>query len=88
MKDGKPTFVVVNVPEDGSGAEVVVGFAQWDRPSGAAPAASEAVTEADLDPFPKSLDQEALRELYGVIDEETKKALGPDGSSKMWCKLP
>jgi hypothetical protein len=88
MKDGKPTFVVVDVPEDGSGAEVVVGFAQWDRPSQAAPAASEVVAEADLDPLPGSLDQEEFRKLHKVIEEESKKALGPDGSSKMWCKLP
>jgi thiamine pyrophosphate-dependent acetolactate synthase large subunit-like protein len=88
MKDGKPTFVVIDVPEDGSDAEVVVGFAQWDTPSQAPPAASEAATEADLDPSPGSLDQEELRKLYKVIEEETKKALGPDGSSKMWCKVP
>jgi hypothetical protein len=46
------------------------------------------VAEADLDPLPGSLDQEEFRKLHKVIEEESKKALGPDGSSKMWCKLP
>lgn len=86
MRDGKPTFVVVDVPEDGSDTEVVVGFAQWDTPSQGAPGAAGAVTEADIDPSPGSLDQEKLRELYKQIEDETKKALGPEGYSKMWCK--
>lgn len=88
MREGNPTFVVVDVSENGSDAEVVVGFAQWDIPSREAPRASEAVSEADVDPLPGSLDQEQLREIYRVIDDETKKALGPDGHSKMWCKCP
>lgn len=84
MREGKPTFVVVDVPENGDGTEEVLGYAQWDPPTKASPEA--APTEADQDPAPGSLDEEALREMWRVIDDETKKALGPDGHSKMWCK--
>ncbi|KAK4149786.1 puromycin N-acetyltransferase [Chaetomidium leptoderma] len=86
MRDGKPTFVVVDVPEDGSGAEEVVGFAQWELPQ-ATPPASEAVAEVDKDTLPGSLDQEKLIEMYAILEKETKRALGPDGHSKMWYLL-
>jgi thiamine pyrophosphate-dependent acetolactate synthase large subunit-like protein len=84
MREGKPTFVVVDVPENGDGTEEVLGYAQWDPPTKASP--EPAPSEADQDPAPGSLDEEALREMWRVIDDETKKALGPDGHSKMWCK--
>jgi hypothetical protein len=88
MREGKPTFVVVDVPEDGSGDEQVVGFAQWELPSQATPFAAGAAVEVEPDQVPASLDQEKLLEMYQIIVEETKKALGPEGYSNMWCKSP
>ncbi|KAL2127087.1 hypothetical protein VTI74DRAFT_11366 [Chaetomium olivicolor] len=82
MRDGNPTFVVVDVPEDGSKPEEVVGFAQWQAP--AESTALSELKEADNGPLPPSLDQEALREIFEVLNKETKKVLGPDGHSKMW----
>ncbi|KAL2269272.1 hypothetical protein VTJ83DRAFT_1456 [Remersonia thermophila] len=82
MREGKPTVVVVDVPDNGDGPEEVVGFAQWDPPSLGVQGSAQA--EADQDKIPGCLDQDALREMMRVIDEETKRALGPDGHSKMW----
>ena len=86
MKEGKPTFVVVDVPENGSSTETVVGFAQWELPW--QPTSPDGgVCEAAKDPVPQTLDEGKLREMYEIIDIETKRALGPDGHSKMWCKF-
>lgn len=85
MRDGNPTFVVVDIAEGGAETEEVVGFAQWELPSQVVAPAPEATVEADKDPMPGALDQEELRKLYRVIETETKKALGPDGHRNMWC---
>lgn len=86
MNEGKPTFVVVDVPEDKTSAEVVVGFAQWELPF--QPASSNSIVgEADKDPVPATLDTQVFQEMYDIMDIETNKALGPDGHSKMWCKF-
>lgn len=85
MRDGnKPTFVAVDVPDDGNLEEKVVGFAQWELPSPSAAPEAEP-SEADKDPLPASLDQDALRAIIDIIETETKKALGPDGHSKVCC---
>ncbi|KAK4035184.1 puromycin N-acetyltransferase [Parachaetomium inaequale] len=84
MREGKPTYVVVDVPEDGSGDERVVGFAQWELPSQETPSTAGAAVEIEPDPLPASLDQEKLLEMYRLIEDETKKALGPEGYSNMW----
>jgi hypothetical protein len=86
MREGKPTYVVVDVPEDEADGEEVVGFAQWELPSGST-APAEAAAETEKDPLPGSLDRETLLKVYAALEAETKKALGPDGHSKMWCKL-
>ena len=89
MREGKPAFVVVDVPEDGSDGEKVVGFAQWELPSPSTDAsASEPADEIESDPLPASLDLERLREVFAKLEAEAKKALGPDGHSKIWCKAP
>ncbi|KAL2261805.1 hypothetical protein VTK26DRAFT_3279 [Humicola hyalothermophila] len=88
MREGKPTFVVVDVPEQDNSSEVLVGFAQWEPPSqptsfdGAA--STDPAQEMAKDPLPPSLDANKLQEMYDIIDCETKKALGPEGHSKMW----
>ncbi|KAL1836474.1 hypothetical protein VTJ49DRAFT_5088 [Mycothermus thermophilus] len=82
MREGKPTVVVVDIPDNGDGPEQVVGFAQWEPPTQGIQGSAEA--EADQDKTPGCLDQDALREMLRVIDDETKRALGPDGHSKMW----
>lgn len=87
MREGKPTFVVVDVTEGESEGENVVGFAQWELPSCSTAPASHAAAEAEKDALPASLDRDSLQELYAALETETKKALGPDGHSKMWCKL-
>ena len=91
MQEGKPTFVAVDVSDDGSAGEKVVGFAQWELPAAlttetASRSASEQADEVEKDPLPASLDVERLYELYEKLEIETKKALGPDGHSKIWCK--
>jgi hypothetical protein len=85
IRDGKPTFVVVDVPEDATGAEVVVGFAQWEPPSQSPP--SPAAVFATNDPIPGSFDQHKAEVLFRLMMDETKKALGPNGHSNMWCKF-
>lgn len=90
MREGKPTFVAVDVPEQAGSPELVVGFAQWELPSQPkGPDGSTSSDETDemfKDPLPKSLDAEKLKEMYEILELETKKALGTDGHSKMWCK--
>jgi hypothetical protein len=93
MREGKPTFVCVDVPGDSSGPGKIVACAQW-----ALPAPPTIITSGEAgnaqdkypiqEPLPPSLDEAALRELYKTVERETEKALGPDGYSKMWCKLP
>ncbi len=87
MREGKPTFVVVDVPDDGRDSERVVGFAQWELPPPTTHA-SEPADEIESDPLPASLDLERLREVVEKLEAESKKALGPDGHSKIWCKPP
>ena len=87
MREGKPTFVVVDVPDDGSDGEDVVGFAQWELPSSSTHV-SEPAHESESDPLPASLDLEALSEVFAKLEAESKKALGPDGHNKIWCKVP
>ncbi|KAL2022932.1 hypothetical protein VTK56DRAFT_4147 [Thermocarpiscus australiensis] len=82
MREGKPTFVVVDDQEDESRPEKIVGFAQWELPSQSLPAKDG--NEAGEEPLPASLDGEALRANFEVMEAEAKKALGPDGHSKMW----
>ncbi|KAK4234924.1 puromycin N-acetyltransferase [Achaetomium macrosporum] len=88
MREGKPTFVAVDVPEDGSEAEQIVAVAQWDVPSPPTAAGEHGDAQKTgyyiQEPLPPSLDQDALFELYKAVEEETKKALGPDGHSKMF----
>ncbi len=86
MREGKPTFVVVDVPDDGSDGENVVGFAQWELPSSSRHV-SEPAHESESDSLPASLDIEALKEVFAKLEAEAKKALGPDGHSKIWCKV-
>ncbi|KAK3311707.1 acyl-CoA N-acyltransferase [Chaetomium strumarium] len=91
MREGKPTFVCVDVAEDDSndtgGPERIIGYAQWEVPL--PPVAGE-TGEAkksgyyNQEPFPPSLDQDALFKIYKTVEDETKRALGPDGHSKMW----
>lgn len=87
MREGKPTFVVVDVTEGEPESENVVGFAQWELPSSLTAPESHAAAEAEKDALPASLDRDSLQELYAALETETKKALGPDGHSKMWCKV-
>lgn len=87
MKEGKPTFVAVDVSEDG--AETVVGYAQWESPSSSQPPTSELsdVCELTKDPLPPCLDEGNMLEIYRIMETETRRALGPEGHSNMWCKL-
>jgi hypothetical protein len=85
IRDGKPVFVVVDIAEEGSGAEALVGFAQWEPPSQSPP--SSAALFATSDPIPGSFDQDKAEVLFRLIKGETKKALGPTGHSNIWCKL-
>lgn len=89
MRDGKVTLVVVDVPDDNSAPEVIVGMAQWVRPVDvAAPPdvgySGDKSVEVE-EPAPATLDSEALSRFMGQLDEETVKALGQDGSKHMWC---
>ncbi|KAJ4298327.1 hypothetical protein N0V88_003352 [Collariella sp. IMI 366227] len=86
MRSGQLTFVVVDIPEDGSeGEEVVVGFAQWELPTESDRSTdTKELDEVNQDPPPPTLDQDALREIFEVINTEAKKWLGPEGHSKMW----
>lgn len=85
LRDGKPTFVVVEVHDDENKQEEVLGFAQWEAPLHSPPA-QEQSREADAVVLPSCLDQGNLRKLYETLVRETKQALGPEGYSKMWCK--
>ncbi|KAH6855490.1 acyl-CoA N-acyltransferase [Chaetomium sp. MPI-CAGE-AT-0009] len=84
MREGKPTYVVVEVSEDGNVDAQVVGFAQWELPSETTPLAIDSAASEQQDPFPPSLDQGKLWEMYKTIDEMTAAALGPSGHSNMW----
>lgn len=87
MREGKPTFVVVDVPDDESSTENIVAFSQWETPLQPTSASKQGGGEADTVVVrePASLDTEALRAIMERIDTESKKALGPDGYSNMWC---
>ncbi|KAK0748927.1 acyl-CoA N-acyltransferase [Schizothecium vesticola] len=90
MRDGKATLVVVDTADDGE-ETAVVGMAQWVRPvdkgAGAPPPPSSGGTVVAEDPAPATLDSEALDDFMKLLDEETKKVLGPDGSKHMWYLL-
>ncbi|KAK3290226.1 acyl-CoA N-acyltransferase [Chaetomium fimeti] len=85
MREGKPTYVVVEVSEDGGDGDAqVVGFAQWELPSQTTPSVTGSSANEQQDPFPPSLDEKMLREMFEAIDEMTTVALGPSGHSNMW----
>jgi hypothetical protein len=88
MRDGNPTFVVVDAPEDGSEEGEIVGFSQWEVPPRPTETKATPKTPAQANqvPVPASLDQEALQHLFSALDRETHRALGPEGHSNMWCK--
>ncbi|KAK4197554.1 acyl-CoA N-acyltransferase [Triangularia verruculosa] len=83
MKDGKKTFVVVDRLEDGS--EHIVGYAQWETPD-SLPATTDRKTpdETEVDVLPPSLDQDALKEAFKLMEEVTERILGKEGHSQMW----
>lgn len=88
MRDGKVTLVVVETANDGE--ETVVGMAQWVPPvtkgAGAPSPPSSGGTVVAEEPAPATLDSEALNDFMKLLDEETKKVLGPEGSKNMWCE--
>jgi hypothetical protein len=88
MRDGKVTLVVVETADDGE--ETVVGMAQWvqpvDKNAGAPSPPSSGGTVVAEEPAPATLDSEALDGFMKLLEEETKKVLGPDGSKHMWCE--
>ncbi|SPQ19918.1 9669af0b-78f2-40ae-8598-ccbcdd4e165f [Thermothielavioides terrestris] len=87
MRNGSPTFVVVEIPEDGNAEGTVVGYAQWDAPAAASAHASKGHWEDDRVPSPGSLDEAKLLELYVTLEAETKRVLGPEGHSNMYYLL-
>ncbi|KAH6628928.1 acyl-CoA N-acyltransferase [Chaetomium tenue] len=84
MREGKPTFVVVEGSEDGDSDGQVVGFAQWELPSQGTSSAIGAAENEQQDPCPPSLDKDALRDVFKKMDEMAVAALGSDGHSNMW----
>jgi hypothetical protein len=86
MREGKPTFVVVEGSEAGDGDAQVVGFAQWELPSQKTSSEMGTAENERQEPFPPALDQDALRDLYKKIEEMTMAGLGPSKQSNMWCK--
>ncbi|KAH6623984.1 acyl-CoA N-acyltransferase [Chaetomium sp. MPI-SDFR-AT-0129] len=84
MKSGKITHVIVDIPEDGSSGEEIVGMAQWEPPSQGSDAAPDASTETQQDVSPGSLDQEELAKLMKLIDEISIDILGPQGHSNIY----
>ncbi|KAK4183916.1 acyl-CoA N-acyltransferase [Podospora australis] len=85
MKNGNPTFVVVDVAQDGTEQDIV-GFAQWGLPKSKNPnqKSSQEVDHESTDAPPPSLDKEGLDELYGKLDAEVQKVLGEQGADNMW----
>lgn len=86
MREGKPTFVVVEGSEEGGSEGQVVGFAQWELPSQKTSSAIGTAENEQQDTFPPTLDQDALQDIFKKIDEMTMIGLGPSGHSNMWCK--
>ncbi|KAK0671716.1 hypothetical protein QBC41DRAFT_384847 [Cercophora samala] len=84
IKEGKKTYVVVDTREDGS--EQIVGYAQWETPESLPPASTgpKPADETEVDVPPPSLDQDALREAYRVMEVVTEQTLGKEGHSQMW----
>ncbi|CAP65611.1 uncharacterized protein PODANS_6_11010 [Podospora anserina S mat+] len=83
IKDGKKTYVVVDKLEDGS--EQIVGYAQWETPDSLPPAAKpQTASETEVDVLPPSLDQDALKEIFGLMEVVTEQTLGKEGHSQMW----
>ncbi|KAK1830647.1 puromycin N-acetyltransferase [Podospora conica] len=92
MRDGKVTLVVVDKADGGDDApETVVGMAQWVRPvdkdASAPPPPPAGGPPVAEEPVPATLDSEALDGFMKLLDEETVKVLGPDGSKHMWYLL-
>lgn len=87
MRSGKITYVIVDIPEDGSGNEEIVGMAQWEPPSQGTDAVPDASAETEQDVSPRSLDQEELARLFNLVDEVSIEILGPQGHSDIYCTL-
>ncbi|KAK4118627.1 acyl-CoA N-acyltransferase [Parathielavia appendiculata] len=82
IRDGQPTFVVLDAAEDASTAEEVVAVAHWQPPLQTPPSA--AATFATKDPVPGSLDLKKAEEIFRVMTDETTKVLGPDWHENTW----
>ncbi|KAK0654784.1 acyl-CoA N-acyltransferase [Cercophora newfieldiana] len=81
MNEGKDTFVVVDT-DSNTGEETVVGFTQWERPGMAATKGQEG--QHDEDKITEGMDREALAKMMGLMEEDAKKHLGPEGHANMW----
>ncbi|KAL2138586.1 hypothetical protein VTI28DRAFT_6531 [Corynascus sepedonium] len=79
MREGMPTYVVVDMPESEDSNGQVIGFIQWELPSLTRPPSADGNGKDEEDLSPPSLDQEQLHEISKLTHDMTSSALGADG---------
>jgi len=79
--------------DSGGGSGTIVGWAAWELmelPEGQTP-----MTKGELDAefeeiaryWPASVDKDAVKSFFGVMEEEVEKIVGKNGDDGMWSKL-